>query len=497
MRTEEAAPPGGAPPPPTAERTDFVADGLRFAASRRGNPAFRFLRLFVRAGEGDLDEIVGKIWCDAHPAVYGRRETLAVSCAKSAAHPFYFLAGKSFLWRSEAPADYDVETFDQPYFEKWYRPLYERLPGRKRVTPSTRTPLLLPEAAAPVNSTITPRSLLLLFAAPFFLPWLVKLSLTHGRNLVAPYRLALGTYALFDGHFKRYPTRHYLAYADDHNHPCRHLAFRQNCAGRMAVVQNGERTHHPVYAFGAMDDYFVFGPYMKRIADDLRLRCGRVLPVGALYLNSRLSLLKASPASPRDIDVLFVDQLVWPYNDFDERTGRSLEILFGFLNELKKRRPERRIVYQLRHYRDEGLKRTVLETVKRYFTEAIEIAENTGAGESYANISRSKLVITLNSTLGYEAFFVGRGSKVLFANAAGNPYEIYSDDPRFQFYDDSGRFAPFEARVEYLLGLTLDSPPAVALERHAFLDDRVQERIAEYMTGPDYQWRSHDETLPA
>lgn len=493
----EATTPGGPALPPVARRTDFVADGLRFSLQHRGDPAFRFLRLFLRAGERDLDEIIGKIWCDAHPAVYGRRESLAASCLKSLLHPLYFLARKTVLWRREAPVDYDVETFDEAYFERWYRPIHDRLPGRKRVTPSTRTAMTRADAAEPVDSTITPRAALLLFAAPLFLPWLWLLSRATGRNLVAPYRLALGTYAVFEGHFRRYPTRHYLAYADDHNHPCRHLAFRQNCAGRMAVVQNGERTHHPVYAFGAMDDYLVFGPYMRRLAEDMRLRCGRVVPVGALYLNSRLALLQASSPAARDIDLLFVDQLVWPHNDFDEKTGRSLEVLFGFLNELKKKRPERRIVYQLRHYRDEALKKIVLDTVKRHFTEPIEIAENTGSGESYFNISRSRLVVTLNSTLGYEAFFVGTGSKVLFANAAGNPYEIYCDDPRFQFYDDSGRFSNFERHVEFLLELKLDAPPPAALERHAFLDNRVQERIAELMTGEDYQWRPKDETLPA
>ncbi len=475
--------------PPLARRIDFVAEAERFASLHRGGPAARFLRLVVRGDERDLDDLLGKIWCDSHPAIYRPpegRESLAISCLKSLALPLVWLARKSFLWRREEPVDYDFETVDDAYFERWYLPVYERLPGRKRVTPSGSVRMTHPDAADPVLGSVTPRTLALMFLFPLAVPFVARLSRLYRRNLMEPFRLALGHYAAFEGHFRRYPTRHYLAYNDDHNHPCRHLAFRQNCAGRMAVVQNGERTHHPVYAFGRMDDYLSFGTAVERLVPELRLRIGRVLPIGALYLNSWRALADQAPAA-KDIDVLFVDQLVWPFNGFDEKTGRSFETAFRCLNELKRTRPELKIVFQLRHYSDPSLREEVLARVKPHFSEPIEFAENTGNGESYRNVIRSKVVINFNSTLGYESFFLGRGTRVLFANFAGNAYEIYSEDPRFQLYDESGSAVSFLAHVDYLLSLDLDSPPAAARERHAFFDGRVQERMAAVLTGEGYR----------
>lgn len=464
--------------PPLARRVDFIAEAERFAARHRGNPAARFLRLVVRGDERDLDDILGKIWCDSHPAMYRPpqgRESLAVSCLKSLALPWAWLALKKVLWRAEESVDYDFETTDAAYFERFFRPVYNSLPGRKRVTLS-----------AEVLASVTPRTLALTFLLPLTVPFLARLSHLYGRNLVEAYRAAIGFFAGFEGHFRRFPTRHYLAYNDDHNHPCRHLAFRQNCAGRMAVVQNGERTHHPAYAFGRTDDYLSFGTAVGRLVSDLRMRIGRILPVGALYLNAWRPLADQASAV-KDIDVLFVDQLVWPYNGFDENTGRSFEAAFRRLNDLKRSRPGFRIVYQLRHYADPALREAVLARVKPFFTEPIEFADNTGCGESYRNAIRSKVVITFNSTLGYEAFFLGRGTRVLFANFAGNPYEIYSDDPRFQLYDESGSSDAFIRHVDYLLALKLDAPPAAALERHAFFDGRVHLRMATALTGEGYR----------
>lgn len=474
--------------PPLAQRVDFIADAERFASRHRWNPAARFLKFFVRGEERDLDDLLGKIWCDSHTAIYRPpegRESLVVSCLKCLILPLVWFARKKFLWRREEPVDYDFETIDDAYFKRWYLPVYDRLPGRKRVTPSSGA-LTRADGAEPVLKCVTPRTMALTFLAPLAVPFLARLSRLYGRNFVEPYRQTLGFYAGFEGHFQRYPTRHYLAYNDDHNHPCRHLAFRQNCVGRMAVVQNGERTHHPAYAFGRMDDYLSFGTAVERIVSELRMRIGRVLPVGGLYLNSWHALADQAPVA-KDIDVMFVDQLVWPYNGVDEKTGRSFETMFRCLNELKRRRPELKIVFQLRHYSDPALREVVLARVKPFFSEPIEFAENTGNGESYRNAIRSRVVINFSSTLGYEAFFLGRGTKVLFANFAGNPYEIYSEDPRFQLYDESGSAGCFLAHVDFLLSLELDSPPAAALERHAFFDGRVQERMAAVLTGEGYR----------
>lgn len=473
--------------PSLERRTDFISEALDFTARHRGDLVFRFLRFFLRADEAELDQVMGKIWCDAHSTIYWEQESLTRSCWKALARPWYYLAAKSLALSGGPRADYDVETVDAAYFERWQTPFYDRLPGVKRVTPSSGARLPRPDSADPILDLVTPRTLALLFLAPLLLPTLILLSRRYGRNLATPYRVSLSLYASFEGHFRRWPARHYLAYADDHNHPSRHLAFRQNCTGRMAVLQNGERTLHPVYAFGAMDDYLTFGSCMTEMSKALCTKVDRVIPVGALYLNRRLAEMPELSQTAKDIDVLFIDQWSWPENGFDEVTGRGYERCFRRLSELKRARPELRIAYQLRLYRDPAVKKALIARLRAAFTEPIEILENDGAGSSYRGVARSRLVVTFQSTMGYEAFFIGRGTKVLYANFSPNPYELYCDDPRFQLFDPSDSPDRFIRHVDHLLALNIDAPPPCARERHAYCDGKVSERILATLTGDGYR----------
>jgi hypothetical protein len=473
--------------PSRAQRLDFITEAREFTTLSRSRFAFRFLRRFLRCSEKELDQVMGKIWCDAHPNIYWAQESLLVSIVKSLTQPFYYLATKRLVLSPQPLVDYDIETVDAAYFKRWQLKVYEQLPGKRRVTPSTGPRLPREDCADNVMRLVTMRTMIWLFAAPIMLPWLIALSRRYGRNLVAPYRMALGLYAVFEGHFRRWPTRHYVAYADDHNHPGRYLAFRQNCSGRLAVVQNGERTLHPVYAFAMMDDYLTFGSFMASLVEDLCLWTDRVVPIGALYLNQRLLEMPELATMEKDIDVLFIDQWVWPENGFDEKTGRAYETSFRRLSELKRARPQLRVAYQLRHYRQTEIREALLNRVTPYFVEPVEILGNDGTGESYRNVARARVVVTFQSTLGYEAFFVGRGTKALYANFTSNPYEIYCRDSRFQLVDPSGSPEKFIAHIDYLLDLDLTQPPAEACEHHAYADGKVFDRMAQALSSRHYQ----------
>lgn len=467
-----------APPAPAVRRDAFVDEARAFAARYRGELPFRYLLRYVAGSEDELDLLICKLHCDAHPLNYGaRKESLAVSLWKLAALPLYQLLQRGlWLWR-EARVDFDIETVDPPYFERWYRPIYDRLPGSKRITPSS---VKGAEGwSEPINKGLTLRTFALMLLAPVWIPSLWRISRESGRNIAASFRLTLGLFAGFEAHFFRYPCRRYLAYNDDHNHPSRLLAFRYHGGERFAVVQNGERTLHPVYAFGAMDDYLCFGDAMKRLAPALGMRVNRVIPVGALYLNGRLSELKSLADEPKEFDLIFVDQLVWPYNDFDETTGLEFERCFDWLDALKAARPHLRVGYQLRHYPDRSRRDEIVRRVSARFKHDIEFLENAGHGESYRNAARARIVCSFQSTFAYEAFFLGRGTKALYVNPTRNPFEHYCDDERFQLHAPDGDPAPFVAKVDELLELRLSAPPECARERHAYTDGRAGERIAE------------------
>lgn len=471
-------------PSPTA----FVRDACAFADAYRDALAFRFLRLFTRTSADEFEQVIKKVYADAMPPCNARNEGLLKGFIRSLLQPFYYVISKTYVWKKAALVDYDVDAHYPDYFLRHMSRAFRQLPGTKRVSPlATGSFSHLPEfsAADSIHHTVTWRSLLLLFVAPLWAPYLLALSLRTGLDILGSYRRTLGIYASFDGHFQRYPCRHFITPLDETNHPARYLAFKHNCPGKFFLIQNGERTTHPSYAFGIMDYYLTFGAYMEQICRDLQVRFERVMPVGAIPLAERVPLIQEilKEEAPTPVfDVLMVDQSIYPYNGLDKRTALSFEKIFANLNGLKRNRPSYRVAYQLRPLdHDPVQKADLLATLSRFFTDGVEVLENRGQGESYRNICRTRLVITFNSTLGYESFFMGAGKKVLFVNYAGNPYEVYSSDPRFQIYDPSGDYESFERHVDYLLALRLDGLPEIARDRIAFPDDKVQERVAAFV----------------
>lgn len=462
----------------------FIPKAEAFAATHRGDAAFRFLRLYLRASEDELELVMKKLFCDAQPQVNYQAEPLWRVALDSLLHPFFYALKKSWLWRPQPAVTVQIETIDLAYFEKWFARAFAGFAGTKRVAP--RGALSGYPCTGPVEGSISPRALPWLAVAPLFVPALWSLSRRYGLNLLKSYRRCLGTYAVYEGHFRRWPCRHFVTYADELNHPCRWLAFKHNCPGSLVVVQNGERGLHPFYAYSAMDAYLTFGDFCRAMLEPLRMRVGRVHPVGALCLNEHYERMRAleRAGEPPVWDVLMIDQGVYPHCGLDLKTARSFETMMRNLNEFKKRNPRLRVAYQLRRYPEGSAPgRDTRALLAALLTDGVEVLPNEKNGDSYVNLYKSRLALTFNSTLGYEAFFIRRGLKALFVNYAGNPYENYSADERFQLTDEAADYGRYERKLLDLLALDLPEPPAVARERHAFFDGRVQERVAEFVNG--------------
>lgn len=483
---ETAAPPAL---PPLSERTAFLEEARAFARQAETTLAGRFLGLFTRCSGDDLRRLLAKVHCEAHPLNYGVPESPDRSLLKAFAHPWHYLLTRSWLWSPEPPVLFDFHTVDRALLDRRYGRIWERLPGPKRLSADRPESFAgTPGVADAPGTSVAPRCLALLFLWPLLAPSLWLLSRREGRNLLAAYRSALGLYAAFDAHFRRRPCRHFVTYSDESNHPARWLAFRQNCAGRLVVIQNGERTHHPAYAFGALDVHMAFGPYLARVWRELDVLFERVEAVGSLNLDERKALVDAEGTPPKEWDVLFVDQGVWPQNQLDEPGGRSLETLMRLLAGLKAERPDLRLAYQLRDYTGRGEARRATEAaLARSLGPGVAVLANSGAGESYRNALRARIVMTYESTFGAEAFHLGPGGRGLFVNVAGNPYEVYCDDPRFQHYDPAADPAAFREKVLELLAAELPEVPPAARERVCVFDGRTQERIAALLAGPEYR----------
>lgn len=465
--------------------TAFLDDAERFADAAVSTAPFRFLRAFTRCTEEELRRLACKVYTESLPEGGACAESPAKAWLKSLAHPLHYLWSRRVFWRRAPEVLFDLETIDKPYFERWFSDAYARMPGPKRLTPRVDS-FDHPDAVSHMFGSITPRSALWLFLGPFFIPRLWAMSPPANRpKFLAAFRQALGVYAAHDGHFARYPCRHFVTFSDETNHPSRHIAFRQRCGGRLVVIQNGERTLHPLHAFGSLDEYLVFGAFVEELGASLRMKAVRYHPVGALCLNEFHPLLRELErgGGGPDYDILLIDQSLWPHNGMDQAIGESLFKIWANVDRLMGDRPGLRVAFQLRPYDDRDWERQLtLRAVRERFTRPITVLENRARGDSYRGVFRSRLVVTCHSTIGYEAFFFGRDKKTLFVNYSGGPFVIDLRDERFNLDDPSADYETFKRRIDELLALELKDVPAAMRARHAFFDGRVQERIAAYLT---------------
>ena len=458
----------------------YVADAERFWTERGADPLFRLLGWCLRAEGADLEQAVKKIYCLSRPEdTYQPPEGAARRLFGAALLPALLLARRTWRWTPEPPVEFMLETIDRGYFERWFGAVWAALPDSKRVSPRHPEGFAgLPATAPPLTTVALGDVLRLAAAAPLFPFLLLSLRLRAGVDLGAAVRQTLSIHATFRGHFLRYPCRHFVTFDDESNPPARLIAFRQTCAGRLVVVQNGERSQHPHLAYGAMDDYYMFGSAYADILRSIGVKA-RFEPVGALCLDERWALLKDKLAArgPARWDVLMVDQGVYP-NGLDEKGARSLETIMERLARYADRHPGFRLAYQLRQYgaTDPGRKEAVLAAVARTMGSRAQVLENAGKGESYVNLLDADVTLTFESTLGFEALRLGR--KALFVNFSGDPLETLCEDARFQHEDPSADYARFEAKLDAVRALRLDAPPEAATRRHHAFDGQVQARLA-------------------
>ncbi len=462
-------------------RAGFVDDAEAFARSYRGAWPFRYLAWLTGASGPDLEALIAKIYADALPESSTGVESALSSATRSLSHPFAYALSKKILWRRSDPVVSDLETIDRAYFEKWFARIFATLKAPKRLTPRTSDGFPEFRLAEPIGRTVSPGTLAKLFLAPFWIPWLLFAPPKAVRpRFLRAYRKALSFFAIYDGHFDRFPTRDFITFADESNHPSRYLAFKRHCRGRLIVIQNGGREVHPVHAFGMVDTYLLFGEFARKSFSDLRLKAGRTEVVGALCLNEMYPLyldLQKQDSGAR-YDILFIDQSIWPLNGVDKEAGDGLLKIIENLGLYHEKHPNRRVAYQLRVYGGSTIEKEAVLAAIRPRLRGVEILENNGKGESYANIFRSDLVLTFGSTLGIEAFYFGGGKKALFVNYTGSDCHDFAPESRYQLTDKSGNYEAFERKVDELLLLRLEVTPESVKQHHAYFDGKVEERIA-------------------
>lgn len=471
----------------------FVADAQRFYARYKKAFIFRALQWFTRATDEQLEYLICQIYCTAiSENTYLKTESLLRTHLGFLALPFYYLITKKVFCKREQEVDVNFEVSDAAYLARYFEKTLAGIRGACRITPTLgRISYKQYPSTESIIATVAPDVLIKLFIfCPFIYPFLLFFPRGRSFRLWQAYRGALSMYALYDGYFRRYPCRHFVTYADETNRGGRYLAFKQNCKGKLFLVMIGERNYHASLAFGRMDVYFLFGPFYKELFTELAVDCPLYYPIGSPYVDAYFNEIGyrgnngyyLQNGQIKDFDIMFVGQVFWRLDDVDENMCVGIQKIIQNLNEYKRRRPHISVVYLWRPEPNKSRQRVILQMLKELFSEPLTIVDNKGNGQCYKEVARADLIVTFQSTLGHEVF--AQGAKVLFVNYSKNPAETVCPDERFQITDDAASYERFEAKVDELLKMKLESPPAFALARNV-TDGRFQEKIAAVING-DY-----------
>lgn len=460
----------------------FVREAGSFADRHGRRFVFRLLKGFMGCDDTELRFVICKIYCLSIRSSQRNKENTIKTLFGLLFLPFYAFVTKELIWKREERVQWNFETTDSSYFNTRFAAIYDSLKGSRRLTPRDPGTFQRDDLSKGIFSSMGGGKAmrLLLYSLAAYVP-LVAFCLRTRLNIMRAYREAMSVYVSFDSYFTRYPCVHYMTYADDTNHPSRYIAFRKSCPGKLIVIQNGERSYQPSWSFGMMDYYLTFGEAYIRMARELSYWIEEAFPVGSLALNQHFGKLPARDGW-KEFDILYIDNgsLSPPdYGGLEEVVARSEENIFLNLNEFKLRHQECRIAFQLRHYGDPRRREHVIGVLERIFNGGITILDNDGAGASYKNIMKAKLVLTFQSTMGFESMMLG--AKTLFINYSGDESETLCSDVRFQIDDVDHDYGYFEGRIKRLLSMEDYSIPEIAYERHYSFDGRVQDRIIDIL----------------
>jgi UDP-N-acetylglucosamine 2-epimerase len=220
-----------------------------------------------------------------------------------------------------------------------------------------------------------------------------------------------------------------------------------------------------------MDVFFCFGQHYADQFTRVGSVIGRSIPVGSPILNEKFDLIRSAWAE--DIDILMIDQTTRSLRRHSKAAYDSLVKLLENLAAFMKAHHKTAVRYQLRDYEDKSEREETVALLERF---KISWLDNTGHYESYENMARSQLVLTMWSTMGYEALAIGK--KVLFCNYTGDPALSVAAVPEIQEIDPS--YASFERKIKDLLARPI--PAEVKREaalRQRYFDGNASGRIAQ------------------
>lgn len=302
-------------------------------------------------------------------------------------------------------------------------------------------------------------------------PALLVLSCVVRSNLLRGFQRSCAVFAQSVHYFHRTPASVFLTYEENSCSPPFHAGFRAAGGRVLAAFQNGIWYNDEGFDHSSIDILFPLGAAWGERHRRLGSRTGAVVPIGGLLLGSHPE--QVAGVVPR-FDVVFIDQGTpdagaqhW------STTGPGgAHVFLSFVRRFAREHTALKIAYQKRSYSKAHA--FIESSLSRCFEGVpMTVVEGTDFMAAYRTVKASRVTVTMNSTLGLEAFALG--STPVFCNFTGKPeydvlpgalqvnvadYDVFRDRVLDAL---AGRIGSADVASDYFFaGATEDAPRLVA-----------------------------------
>ena len=327
-----------------------------------------------------------------------------------------------------------VNVSEEEMYNKYFSDILENIDKKEYVLEGHNFDIPNIKNVFSVSQTIN----LILFCI-FSWPVILIISIILKKNLFRAVLKSITVFYKSLNHFIMYPSYIYFTYQDNMCSAALKLGFENAGGKKIIALCNGVRMPHEGIKGSYFDHLYCLGDYYSNMYRSF----GVVVKHDAV---GSLALSKFKDSGKHDIeyDILFIDQ-GFPYSDLIKKHtekfhGFSLSDKKRYVNDIKKLKkefPHYKIAYQLRKYEDSFAK--IITDSKKYFENSnINVLVNKDNFVSYRNLEKSRIIVTIDSTIGIEALSLNK--MCIFACYSLNKESLLLSENKLQFmcrsYDD-------------------------------------------------------------
>ena len=259
------------------------------------------------------------------------------------------------------------------------------------------------------------QSIYLLIVFVIIWPIVLIISIANRVNFFRSIMRSIFIYYKNLNYFNKHPCDIFFTYQDNSCSTALYLAFNKSGGKKIIAFQNGIRNTHPGIDFSYFDHLFA----TNQSSVDLYKKNGSIINkfdiIGSLiiYFNTELLEDKAQTLDLLFIDQGFPDRNLSKFVFLDTFNIHDLKRYVDDIKKFSKNFPELKIGYQLRPYPKSI--NSIVESAYDFFKDTnVSVFEKKKDLDSYLKIQESKVIVTIDSTMGLEALSLGKVT--LFTN---------------------------------------------------------------------------------